>query len=197
MKRIPIAGVVLAAGDSTRMGKPKALLPLGESSFITVVLENMDLAGFEPLVVVLGTDYLAIKKKLPSLPTLSSIQNPFPEKGQLSSLQLAIKKLPMSSAGCLVALVDHPLVSSPTYKIMFTAALNSPDCIVIPAFKGQRGHPVYFGRCFFEELLATPLDAGARQVVRNHAQSVIELPVDDPGILKDIDTPEIYRDHIG
>jgi molybdenum cofactor cytidylyltransferase len=188
-----IAAVILAAGYSRRMGKPKALLKIGSSIFHDSILEQLRTLPLDPLITVLGDAGAEIIKTSRAGPHHLFISNPQPGKGQLSSLQCALKVLPTDVRGCLLVLVDHPLVKAGTYQKIYHKAFEHPQKIIIPVYNNKGGHPVYFGRPFFTALLEAPLAKGARYVVEKNASDVIRLPVRDSAILIDIDTPEDYR----
>jgi molybdenum cofactor cytidylyltransferase len=191
-----IASITLAAGDSERMGKPKALLKIGPLVFLETIFNLLEEAKYDPQIIVLGNDFKEIFQSLQKKRKILFLRNQFPEKGQLYSLQCGLKHVPGDVPGCLVVLVDHPLVSLTTYLSIHEAAQNFPYKIIIPVFEGKRGHPVYFGKKYFNDLLTAPLLEGARHVVQKNENSVLELPVDDPGVLVDIDTPEEYNQYL-
>jgi molybdenum cofactor cytidylyltransferase len=188
-----IAGIILAAGNSTRMGKPKALLNIGKSTFLEEIVRNLLDASFAPLIIVLGTEEAKIKNALIDDHHCVFVHNKHPEKGQISSLHCALKKLPDDVLGCLMVLVDHPLVKASTYHAFYTQGQKTPDKIVIPTYNSKRGHPVYFGRRYFTDLLEAPLSLGARAVVEKNTQGIHLMAMEDAGILKDIDTPADYH----
>jgi molybdenum cofactor cytidylyltransferase len=192
-----IAAVILAAGNSERMGSAKALLKIGSVCFLEHIVKNVHLAGLEPIVVVVGRDAEQIQATVAKNNITFFIRNPAPDRGQLSSFRLALRKLPADILGCFLILVDQPLVKTPTYQLLSTKARQSTDRILIPVCRGRRGHPVYFSKRYFASLLTTPLNAGARFVVRKFEQEVQEIQVDDDGILVDIDTPFEYQKHLG
>lgn len=168
------------------MGRPKAALPWGDGTFVGSVLRTLSDAGASPLLVVCGAHATETERALPAGLEVALVSNPAPERGQLSSLQVALRALG-DVDGAIVSLVDHPAVRVGTAAALLQAA--RPDRIVVPRHAGRRGHPVVFGSALFEELCATPHDAGARAVVRAAPARVIEIDVDDPGIHVDIDTP--------
>lgn len=196
MSRQRIASIVLAAGDSTRMGQPKALLKIGPLVFLETIFKLLEEAKFDPIITVLGNDFREIFQSIQNKRKILFLRNQFPEKGQLYSIQCGLKHVPGDVPGCLVALVDHPLVALTTYLALHETAQNFPYKIIVPVFKGKRGHPVYFSRKYFSELLDAPLEEGARYVVQKYEKSIMELPVDDAGILVDIDTPEEYNQYL-
>jgi molybdenum cofactor cytidylyltransferase len=188
-----IAAIVLAAGDSTRMGRSKALLELDGKYFIDIILTKIHTANYNKIIVVLGRQYESIQNSIRFGKSYTLLKNENPQEGQLSSLKLAIAELESPVQGSLMALVDHPLVSQSTYFEIHELAIRKPESIIIPTFKNKRGHPVYFGNKFFTELLEAPLEKGAKYVVNNNQSQVIELALEDEGIIRDIDTPEEYN----
>jgi molybdenum cofactor cytidylyltransferase len=121
------------------------------------------------------------------------VPNPYPSAGPVSSLQAGIRALPEDVSAVLFSPVDHPLFSTTTVKQLIAGFLETDAPLVVPAFDGWRGHPVLFHRDLFPELLEEDLPEGARTVVRRYLHARLQLPVNDPGILADIDTPEDYR----
>ncbi len=184
-----ISAILLAAGNSGRMGRPKALLPYKNSTFINHILTNLESAGCSPIVTILGKHSSLILENSRAGQYEYAV-NEKPEEGMISSIQLGIKILPENSIGFLLALVDHPAVQQTTYKRMINAALENPDQIIIPEYKGRRGHPVYIGRQFFEQLLNAGAKQTARDIINTNKEIVKYLDIDDPGILTDIDFPE-------
>lgn len=187
-----VAAVVLAAGDSRRMGQPKALLRTPSGTFLERVVALARAAGLEPVRVVVGCDGPTICAALPALAPLC-LHNPAPELGQLHSLRLGLASLPPESAAAAVLLVDHPLVLPDTVAALVAGFAASGRPIVVPSYRGQRGHPVIFSRRVWEELARAPLAAGARAVVASDPSRVLEVAVEDAGVVADIDTPEAFR----
>ena len=190
-----ISGILLAAGDSKRMGSPKALLPYDGTTFIDSILNKFTEIGCDPIITILGASAELFCNKT-NVTKFTYYINPNPENGQLSSLQIAITHLPNDADGFIMTLVDHPLVKPDTYQKLFETAKIHQDKIIVPEFSGQKGHPVYFGRLFFKSILQLPHIDGARMVIRKNPSSVIHLPVEDDGILKDIDTPTDFEKEI-
>jgi molybdenum cofactor cytidylyltransferase len=196
VSRQRIASVILAAGNSSRMGKPKALLKIGPLVFLETIFNLLGESKFDPIITVLGKDFKEIFQSIQKKRKILFLRNQFPEKGQLYSIQCGLKHVPGDVPGSLIVLVDHPLVSLTTYLTIHEAAQKYPYKIIIPVFEGKRGHPVYFSRKYFNDLLTAPLSEGARYVVQKYENSIMEMPVDDPGILVDIDTPEEYNQYL-
>jgi len=185
-----IASVILSAGASARMGTPKANLKIGNTTFINSILIKLHSCGTAGIYIVTGYHHRQISQALDSINHCKILHNTNAEQGQLSSLQLAIRNFDRQITGMLVVLVDHPLVREDTYRELLKSARVNPQAIIIPVYQQQRGHPVYFGRKFFQALLETPLNLGAREVIKKNIQSVYSLVVSDPGVIQDIDTPD-------
>ncbi len=188
-----ISGILLAAGESRRMGSPKALLAYQGQTFLERICTAFFDAGVEELVVVLGAWEDRLRPALPRHPALRTVVNPHYAQGQLSSLVCGLGALSPDSAAAVVNLVDHPLVRPETIAALMASFRTDPLPIIIATHQGQRGHPVLFSRQVYAELLAAPLDKGAKTVVRKDPARVRHVPLDDPGIVADIDTPQDYR----
>jgi molybdenum cofactor cytidylyltransferase len=188
-----IGGIILAAGLSTRMGRDKALLPYRGSTFLGHLIHVLRQPRIGFLRIVVGENAAAVREQITFDPSQIVI-NPHPEQPQLVSLQLAIRSIPEQLVdGALVCLVDHPCVERETVRLLLDRFYQAGKRIVIPTFHGQRGHPVLFAVSLFGELLAAPLEQGARAVVHKFSADVLEVPTEDEGIVLDIDDPEAYR----
>lgn len=192
-----IAAVVLAAGESRRMGCPKALLPIEGQTFIERIVTALGDAGLEKIFVVLGHNAETMAQKIAHLPVTVLVNRDYP-MGQLSSLQVAVRYLraDQDCQGILVHLVDHPYIDPRLVKLLAARFAESGKLIVVPSFGGKRGHPVIFARSLFDELLDAPLEQGAKVVVNAHRAETLEINTADEGITLDIDTPELYRQHV-
>ena len=195
-----IPGIVLAGGKSSRMGRPKALLPIGSSgeTFFDRVTRTLLDAGVEQVVVVVGADALAIRAGARPRQGVRIVDNPDYELGQLTSLLAGLRAIDASSTtAVLVTLIDVPLVSAATVRTLIAARRERAAPIVRPVSKGRHGHPVIFGRELFDELQGADPAKGAKPVVRAHAVDMAEVPIEDEGAFTDIDTREDYERFIG
>jgi molybdenum cofactor cytidylyltransferase len=192
-----IIAVVLSAGESSRMGRPKALLPIGEQNFIERIVAALKQTQAGRIVVVLGHNADEMRRQIEHLP-IEIVVNRHYKNGQLSSLQSAIRSIDKDDDcdGLLVHLVDHPYIDSRLVDLMIQRFCETKKLIVVPRHHGKRGHPVIFSRELFGELLAAPIDEGAKAVVMAHATETLEIDTEDEGITLDIDTPELYRQHV-
>jgi molybdenum cofactor cytidylyltransferase len=182
--------VILSAGASSRMGTPKALLRLPKGCFLENIISAHREARLQ-VCVVLGYHAGQIES-LVDLSDVQVVRNPDPSRGQLSSLHTAMEFLGAPTA-LLVHPVDHPLVRSSTLTLLLRSFRENPERILIPACSGRKGHPVLFGRKFWQDLLAAPLNEGARWAVKKNQPDILTVPVEDDGILFNVDTLEQYR----
>ena len=187
-----IAPVILAAGDSKRMGYPKALLPLGDEVFLTRILRILSEAGLSYPRLVLGRDAAIIRKHVGDYPA-NILVNPDPDRGQLSSIQLGISGLPENFEAAMLWPVDQPAVSLETARRLI-ALFVTKDCrIAVPLRGGKRGHPAIFHRTLFYEFMDAPMDKGAKGIISRHDSETCFLETDDPAAFTDIDTPSDYK----
>jgi CTP:molybdopterin cytidylyltransferase MocA len=192
-----IAAVVLSAGESSRMGQAKALLPIDGQTFIERIVGALKQTSTARVIVILGHDAEEMKRRVGHLP-IEILVNPDYKLGQLSSLQVAVRHLEKTfdCDGMLVHLVDHPYIDSGLVATMIERFYQSGKLIVVPRHNGKRGHPVIFSRKLFGELLSAPMDQGAKAVVNAHRDDTLEIDTHDEGITVDIDTPELYKKHV-
>ena len=187
MNRANIAGVIMAAGASSRMGQPKALLEYHGERFLRRLARMMDLVCGS-VVVVVGFDAERVRAAAPSGAIV--IENPAPERGMLSSLQCGLRHV--SDADAVMFLpVDFGALRLET--IAAIAAESADAEIVVPECRGRHGHPVRVSRAIASELLSLPSTAQAREVIRRHRDVTRYIRVDDPGAIADVDWPEDYR----
>jgi molybdenum cofactor cytidylyltransferase len=198
-----VSGIILAAGESRRMGTPKALCKWREGTFLDAAVSYLREGGVREIGVVLGAGRQFILDH--STPDGVDIWiNRDYEFGQLSSLQVGLKNQKMNVIGCVVTLVDHPAVHWKTVRKLIEAIRETPDRVVKPTFQGRGGHPIIIGRKWWEEILRIDFhDISAsheviptlRDVLAKYPERIVSVDVDDPGILVDIDTPEILSKH--
>src|SRR5271170_8114693 len=184
-----LAAAILAAGESRRMGTPKALLPYRGTTFV----QHLMSAARHPRVgivrVVLGAGADAIRAHL-LLDSASVVLNQDWAKGQLSSIQAAVRSFAgHETEGLLLCPVDHPLISGALVNRLIEQFDAGKHAIVVPTFRGRRGHPVIFRASVYDELLAAPSDIGARQVVWAHKEDTAEVPTDEEGVVLNLNDP--------
>lgn len=185
-----IAGVVLAAGLSRRMGQAKLLLPLGGRPVVRHVAERVLAARLEPVIVVAGTEHRAIGAALAGL-SIRLVVNPHPEAGQSSSIRVGVEALPSGTQAALVALGDQPFLAQEVIPALLDAVERTGKPIAAPRYRDGRGNPVLFTREIFPELDCLSGDQGARSVVDRDPSRVALVDFDFP-MPQDLDTPEDY-----
>jgi molybdenum cofactor cytidylyltransferase len=200
MSRSPaFCAVILAAGESTRMGSDKALLPWppgaesGET-FLSAAIASLE--DFNDLVmVVVGKNEAWLAPPVYAAGA-GLVRNPEPERGQFSSLQVGLQEvLNQGRDAAMVTLVDRPPVASSTLQALreeFNAALIRGQWAVIPEHNGRHGHPVLIGREMIEAFLKAPLGATARDVEHQHQSQITYFPVEDASVTLNVNTPEDY-----
>ena len=192
-----ISGIVLAAGASTRMGQPKAALPLGQmgETVLARVVRTLIEGGVPGVVVVAGAHVDAVRAAMPGHePRARVIEHTGWQRGQLSSLVSGLDAIdaPLLEAA-LVTLVDVPLVHASTVAAVIEAWRRTRAPIIRPAEGERHGHPVIFDRSVFADLRSADLNTGAKAVFALHRDRIVNVEVDDAGAFEDIDTPEDYQ----
>jgi CTP:molybdopterin cytidylyltransferase MocA len=184
-----IWAVVLAAGASTRMGEPKALLPApNRGRFVDAVIATARAGGCGGVVVVVGPPHgEAIRRTLPD--GAASAWNARPERGMLSSVQAGVAALPPEATAALIWPVDIPFVAPATVSAILDVRAGT---IVVPMHNNKGGHPLRVPRRCFGEIAALDPEWGLKALLEAHAAEVQRLPVGDRNVLIDVDTPDDY-----
>lgn len=186
-----VAAIVLAAGAASRFGALKQLLPWGCGTLLSQVVDTALSSQAEPVVVVLGHQAEACRAALGKRP-VSVVLNPEWEQGQSSSVRTGLATLPLNVQAALFLLADQPRVAVATLDALIERYRATLAPVVWPEYAGRRGNPVLFDRSLFPELMRLSQDVGGRALLADYAASAERVPVDDPGILLDIDTPDDY-----
>ncbi len=189
-----VAGIILAAGESRRMGTPKALLTYRDETFLDRLIRVLG-GSCAQVIVVLGHEAEQIEAGAARAGEAVFVVNEQYRDGQLSSLQCGLRAVPQDAEGFLFTPVDIPLIAPATVAALAGALANpaARALVAVPRYAGRRGHPVGCARQLGAELLALAPGAQAREVIHRHAGRTCYVDVDDPGILRDIDDPETYR----
>jgi molybdenum cofactor cytidylyltransferase len=193
------AAVVLAAGASRRMGKDKALLRLGRDTFLEVILSTLRSAAVAEVALVVRDSLrpaveslLEIAARSPDRGRPGLLVNPSPDSGgMLSSIRIGLASVSRSVPFILIWPVDHPLVAPETVRRMI--AFGEPGRVVLPTYQGHRGHPAALGAEFRGAVEDLSGEQGLRALWRRIPERVMELPVEDPGVLANLDRPEDYE----
>ena len=190
-----VAGVVLAAGASERMGRSKALLDFRGLPFVVRILEALEALDVKTRLVVLGPDAPRIRPSLAAHDCVI-VELPDLEGGEIVSFRGALAALgPLRPSAILAWPVDLPHVRVATIERLLERYRVAPTAAVVPSFAERRGHPVLWDRALFEELAGSPVATrhGARAVLLAHEAELATVPVDDPAVIDDLNTPEDYE----
>ncbi|GJM45407.1 MAG: molybdopterin-guanine dinucleotide biosynthesis protein A [Gemmatimonadota bacterium] len=191
----PVA-VVLAAGDSSRLGSPKSLLDVGGCPALERVIRNCVQAGVARGVVVVGGAHEAELRDKVNVAPFVWITNPDPAAGRLGSLRVGLQQTPVDS-NVLLWPVDRPLAEASTVVALIAASAEAGQAFVAaPTFDGGRGHPILLGKELRATILASPQDANLREILQDPGIRSLSVPVRDPGIHANLDTPEAARERI-
>ena len=186
----PIPAVVLAAGASSRMGRPKALVPIRGVPAVARVSIAARQGGCDPVLVVTGADGEAVARAArPAGATI--VENPAWARGRSTSVKAALPHLPAGVAGLLLFPVDHPLVAAPVVRALLAAFAGRPDAeVVVPVHGGRRGHPALFAAKVLPEIAALGDDEPLRAVLHRAGRVVVEVAAPDDSVLRNLDRPE-------
>jgi len=182
-------GLILAAGESRRMGSAKALLEYRGETFLDRLI-GLFARRCSPVIAVLGAQRELVRAGLRRAGQALVVENPDFHLGQLTSMQCGLRAVPADADSVLFTLVDHPAVTPATVDALVDSSAPAP--LRIPRFEGRRGHPIWISQSLVPEFLALPARCAARDVVTRHASEITYIDVDDPGILADVDDPAAY-----
>lgn len=184
--------VILAAGESKRMGEAKLLLPFGEKTIIETVIDNVIQSKVEKILVVVGSGREEIEQRIKNY-SLKIAFNPDFRSGMLSSVHAGFMALPEYTQAALVVLGDQPSISASVIDELIDAYKRTRKGIVLPVYKSERGHPVLIDMKYRSEVENLSPDIGLRGTVYNHPEDILEVEVKNQSILKDIDYIEDYK----
>lgn len=189
-----VTAVILAAGQSTRMGANKLLLPWDAGTVLGQTVQNALASDASDVLVVTGNEAEAATA-VAQAARVATLHNPAVAQGgeMITSLQVALRQLPEVVTAVLVVLGDQPMVLPETLNRLLHAYYQGVGDLIAPVYQGQRGNPVLLGRRYFGELLALPPMAAPRDVLRRHASALHLVEVGTPTILQDLDSPEEYE----
>jgi len=184
--------IILAAGESRRMGTQKLLLPYGEATVIETIVATALSSDLDKVLVVLGADRDAVRARLEKYP-VEYVVNADYRRGMLSSVQVGFAALSAGAAAAVIMLGDQPAVPAAAIRAVVRAARASGRGIIIPTSGGRRGHPVLISTRYAAAIAALDPAIGLRQLQLDHPGDVLEVEVGDPAVLRDLDTPEDFE----
>lgn len=188
-----IAGVILAAGSSSRMGQTKQLMPFKEKTLLGQVIENAEKSALHEVIVVLGHDFNKIRKSLDLFCDTKLVRNTAYLKGQSTSLIKGLENVSPWCDAAMFLLGDQPLVTDRVINQLIDAFETKTTRMIIPYFNGRRGNPVIIARDLFHRLTELSADTGARALFDEFKEDIVKVAVNTDSILVDVDTPEDYK----
>lgn len=193
LRKLPsVTAIILGAGESSRMGKPKLLLPFGDRTMIGTVISNVLASSVEKVIVVLGSNYESHRQVIKDDP-VEIVNNERYREGMLSSVKCGLKAVSDAADAVMVLLGDQPMIQAAEMDQLIESYRDSEKDIVIATHGNKRGHPILFGRKFISELTGYPRDASLRDLLQKHPSEIREVETGNDGILRDIDTENDYQ----
>lgn len=191
MSKGQVAAVVLAAGESRRWGADNKLLaPVGGIGMVRRTVDAILAAGLGPVIVVTGHEWRRVRALLKGLPVTFAHASTY-ATGMAASLKAGIGAVPPECKGALVCLADMPFVQSETYAMLADEYdPRGPWVALVPTWEDRRGNPVLIGRPLFPEIARLSGDRGARGLLEEISERVLDVPVGDSGVVRDLDRPE-------
>ncbi len=187
-----ISAIILAAGESRRMGQPKMLLPWGDQTVIEHVVNTFLRAGIEDLVVVTGGGHEQVEKAVKRYPVRNIHNWNYAAGEMLSSIQCGLREMPESTQAALIGLGDQPQIEQQSVRAICDTYKETDSALIVPSFQMKRGHPWLVARPLWNEILALQPPSTPREFLKDHSDQVRYVNLDTPTILADLDTPEDY-----
>ena len=186
-----VSAILLAAGESQRMGRPKLLLPFGSSTILGQTIDNLLGSKVDEVIVVLGARAQEMKKIVAGRRVKVAF-NPDYHQGMSTSIIAGLKRVNSKVQRVMVALADQPLIDKDTYNRLIEKSLSCDNSIVVPAYQTKRGNPIIFPIKYQEELLGLEGDVGGREILKKHPDDMLEVAVDSESVKIDINTLDDY-----
>ena len=186
--------VILAAGESRRMGRPKQLLPFGDKTMLQCVVDAFTIPQVNETLVVLGYKADQIQRTLRDVTT---VLNPHFARGMFSTVQAGLDALPKKTKLVLLALCDQPRLKRSTVQNLVETFQRDKHKILVPSIHGRQGHPLLFSARYVKEILAMDESLTLKHFLANHPDELARLVVDDEGVLVDIDDRAAYERELG
>jgi len=191
-----ISAILLAAGQSKRMGELKQLMPFGQSTIVEQAVDNLLGSAVNEVIVVVGYKAEDVIKTIAAKPIKLAI-NPDYEQGMSTSIIAGLNLVHGRVQGVMLALGDQPLVNSQTINSLIEEFYNHEKGIAVPTYQGKRGHPIIFAIKYKEQLLKLKGDMGGRQIIKDHPDDILEVAVNSESIVADFDTTDDYQAYVG
>lgn len=186
-----VSVILLAAGESKRMGKPKLLLPFGKGTVLGQTIDNLLSSKVGEVIVVVGYKAQGMIKAIANRP-VKVVVNPFYHQGMSTSIVTGLNLVDNKAQRLMIALADQPLINNKTFNRLIEESLGADKGIIVPIYRGKRGNPIIFSTKYKEELLSLKGDVGGRQIIKQHPDDILEVATDSESINIDIDTMGNY-----
>jgi molybdenum cofactor cytidylyltransferase len=191
-RRLMLSGIVLAAGESRRMGSFKQLLRYGDKTMVEAVVDNLLGSKLDEVVVVVGHRADEVRKVIKDRPVIVAVNKDY-QLGMLSSAKCGISHVSKESDAALIALADQPFIESGIVNRAIDGFLSGDKGIAIPTYEGRRGHPVIIDLKYRDEIMGLDEGVGLRQLMLNHPDDILYIEVAREEITRDLDYAEDYR----
>lgn len=190
-----VSAILLAAGESKRMGKPKLLLPFGKGTILGQTIDNLLSSKVGEVIVVVGYKAQEMIKAIANRPVKVAV-NPFYHQGMSTSIVTGLSLVDSKAQRLMLALADQPLINNKVFNRLVEESLGADKGITIPIYRGKRGNPIIFSTKYKEELLSLKGDVGGRQIIKQHPDDILEVAIDSESINIDIDTMGNYYSYL-
>jgi molybdenum cofactor cytidylyltransferase len=188
-----ISCIVLAAGESTRFGSPKALARINSKTVIEFTLQNLLKTKIDEIIVVLGAEAPLIAPYVLKNKKIKTVLNKDYKLGQTSSFKTGLAALNSNTEGVLLLPVDIPLIQPKTFDVLIEVFLKNPFLILVPVYKNKKGHPPVFSKKLFQEFKDLKNNEPLSTILRTHEAETLQLPVANPEVIQSFNTPEEFR----
>ena len=191
-----MSAILLAAGQSKRMGELKQLMPFGQSTIVEQAVDNLLGSSVDEVILVVGYKAEDVIKAIAAKP-IKLVINPDYEQGMSTSVIAGLNLVHSGVQGVMLALGDQPLVDSQTINILIGEFYNHDKGIAVPTYQGRRGHPIIFAIKYKEQLLKLGGDVGGRKIIKDHPDDILEVAVNSESVIADFDTTDDYQAYVG
>jgi len=190
-----VSAILLAAGESKRIGKPKLLLPFGKGTILGQTIDNLLSSKVGEVIVVVGYRAQEMIKAIANRP-VKVVVNPFYHQGMSTSIIVGLSLVDDKAQRLMVALADQPIINNKVFNRLVEESLGADKGITIPIYRGKRGNPIIFSTKYKEELLSLKGDVGGKQIIKQHLDDILEVAIDSESINIDIDTMGNYYSYL-
>jgi len=195
-EHLRVSAILLAAGESKRMGQMKQLMPFGRSTILGEAINNLLSSAVNEVILVLGYKADEVIRTSIGRP-VKLVINPYYWQGMSTSIIAGMNHVDTRAQAIMIALGDQPLISSQTINTLIKEFQSHDKGIAVPTYRGKRGHPIIFGIKYKRKLLELKGDIGGRKIIEDHPDDVLEVEVASESVVVDFDTKNDYRGWVG